>query len=133
MTATGTAEALGATPSADVCLHSHPAFWPRIYVMDADGMNVRPVSPVGVMDAWDPSWSPDGSQIVFGGFDGQDDGIFIMDRDGTNVRRLTDGEGDDTEPAWAPDGTRTAFVRQHPDPGERICTSSIAMEATCAN
>ena len=117
MSPTATVEAVSVSPSSEVCLHSHPYFRPEFYVMNSDGTEVRRIDPEGMIDAWDPAWSPDGTQIVFAGYDGQDDGIFVMDLDGTNVRRLTDGDGDSTEPAWSPDGARIAFVRQLPDPG----------------
>jgi Tol biopolymer transport system component len=32
-----------------------------------------------------------------------------MDRDGSNLVRLTDHAADDTNPAWSPDGSRIAF------------------------
>ena len=32
-----------------------------------------------------------------------------MDRDGSNLMRLTDHPDDDTNPAWSPDGSRIAF------------------------
>jgi TolB protein len=32
-----------------------------------------------------------------------------MDRDGSNLVRLTDHAADDTSPAWSPDGSRIAF------------------------
>jgi len=32
-----------------------------------------------------------------------------MDRDGSNLVRLTDHPADDTNPAWSPDGSRIAF------------------------
>jgi TolB protein len=81
--------------------------------MNADGTDVRRIEPEEIIDSRDPAWSPDGSQVAFVGWDGHDDGIFVMDRDGTNVRRLTDGDGDSREPDWSPDGTRIVFVRQH--------------------
>jgi TolB protein len=33
-----------------------------------------------------------------------------MNADGSDVKKLTDGEGTDSWPAWAPDGKRIAFV-----------------------
>jgi TolB protein len=38
--------------------------------------------------------------------------LYVMDADGTNVQRLTDGRFSDYSPAWSPDGTQIAFVRQ---------------------
>ncbi len=98
----------------DVCLFSRPFVRPQIFIMDADGNNPRQIKPDGLMAAFDPDWSPDGSWIVFAGIDDQDDGIFIMNRDGTNVQRVSDGDGDSSEPAWSPDGQQIVFVRQHP-------------------
>lgn len=60
-----------------------------------------------------PSWSPDGREIAFAshrtGVQGFLD-VFVMDVDGSNVRRLTFG-GDAGIPAWSPDGSRIAFCR----------------------
>lgn len=44
----------------------------------------------------EPAWSPDGSKLVFAG----GDGLFIIDADGTNRRRLTTGPH--SSPAWRP-------------------------------
>ena len=51
-----------------------------------------------------PRWSPDGRKIAFHRDSGQNVDIYIMNADGSLVRRLTDAPGPDTLPAWTPDG-----------------------------
>jgi len=49
-----------------------------------------------------PAWSPDGEQMLFTrNFNGQYD-IFIVDRNGQNMRRLTETEEDESAPSWRP-------------------------------
>jgi TolB protein len=61
-----------------------------------------------------PVWSPDGTKIAFARtfpveeFPGWS--IMLLDADGSNERRLTNGNSDFPE-AWSPDGTRIAFLR----------------------
>ena len=57
-----------------------------------------------------PSWSPDGKQIVFTGFDGGLSDLYVINRDGTGLRRLTSDKYADLHPAWSPDGKTIAFV-----------------------
>ncbi len=63
-----------------------------------------------------PSFSPDGTHIVFTTSRFQAPGeinnfeIAIMNVDGTDIRRLTNSPGIDTEPVFSPDGMRIAFA-----------------------
>src|SRR5690606_39750455 len=73
----------------------------------------------------DPSWSPDGLRLAFvsGGVDERR--IHLIDKDGTDAVRLTDGNaggttGDDTSPAWSRDGTRIAFVHESRSEERRV-------------
>ena len=56
-----------------------------------------------------PTWSPDGTKIVFVRTIAQND-IFVMNADGSFPRNLTQHPADDKEPTWSPDGTHIAFV-----------------------
>src|SRR5262249_15742093 len=57
-----------------------------------------------------PVWSPKGDHIVFNRmhkdsrFQHEEFDIFTMRPDGTEVKRLTESEGNDAHPAWSPDG-----------------------------
>jgi len=53
--------------------------------------------------------SPDGSQIAFSSDRRGDFDIYLMQPDGTRVRRVTRAAGVDHAPAWSPDGTLIAF------------------------
>lgn len=69
--------------------------------------------------SFDPSFSPDGSQVAFTkGYGGLSDstgwygqGVSVVDIDGGRHRALTEGPVD-TQPAWSPDGDVIAFVRE---------------------
>ena len=95
----------------------------EIYVMDADGTNVRQLTDNGDFDSA-PAWSPDGTKIAFEkaaagtfvpgvpaepGKEAEEKDIYVMDADGSNVRQLTDSPGLDEGPVWSPDGTKIAF------------------------
>jgi Tol biopolymer transport system component len=71
-----------------------------IWVVDADGENKRKLT-----DGTDPSWSPDGSQIVFVNPRGY---LYAMNASGTGIKHLTES-GLSIDPAWSPDGKQIAF------------------------
>src|SRR5216117_3722658 len=57
-----------------------------------------------------PAWSPDGKQIVFTGYDGGLSDLFVVNADGSDLRRLTNDKYADLQPAWSPDGKTIAFA-----------------------
>ncbi len=65
---------------------------------------------VGLSGLQTPQWSPDGRQLVFTGFSNGFTDLFIINRDGTGLRRLTDDKYADLHPSWSPDGKTIAFV-----------------------
>jgi hypothetical protein len=77
-----------------------------IYAMDADGSNPRNLTNSGDIE-WCGSWSPDGEWIAFmsnRSSSGRAYYLFIMDKNGENIRRLTDQtcvQCSDA-PAWQP-------------------------------
>jgi Tol biopolymer transport system component len=82
----------------------------EIWTMRADGSEKRRLTRNRSADG-EPSWSPDGTKIVFtrsraGGYGS----LFLMEASGQNVRRLTRGPYDGG-PAWSPDGRVIAFAR----------------------
>jgi TolB protein len=84
--------------------------WKRVlYVMDADGSNVRRLT-VSTGGAWNPAWSPDGGRIVYEAIDGGSDNLWEVPADGGAAKLLFSTPGVDMQPAWSPDGTRLALV-----------------------
>ncbi len=102
---------------------------PEIFVMTADGDNLRQVTHDRSADS-EPAISPDGKQIVFVGDrrhdspPGEPSHLFVVDVDGSNQRQLTKGKQIDLEPSFSPDGKRLVFVR---GPGEsKLATVAVA-------
>jgi dipeptidyl aminopeptidase/acylaminoacyl peptidase len=86
----------------------------EIYVMDADGSDLvrlthNPSGFFGAPNDLGPSWSPDGSQIVFSSRRDDRFGVFVMNADGSGLHRLADGPGG-SWPAWSPDGSRITYA-----------------------
>src|SRR5207302_921309 len=65
---------------------------------------------VGLNGLQTPNWSPDGKQLVFTGFSNGFTDLFLINRDGTGLRRLTNDQFADLHPSWSPDGKTIAFV-----------------------
>jgi eukaryotic-like serine/threonine-protein kinase len=92
---------------------------PQLYLVNADGTDLTQLT---IMDrgACQPSWSPDGSQLVFispclGRADFfetiyNESSLYTINADGSGLKQLTPAPGSDFEPAWSPDGTRIAFT-----------------------
>jgi len=79
-----------------------------IYFMDADGSNRYELANLEV-NAYTPSWSPDGNKIVFEGYDGQYSNIFTADIDGSNIYNLTNYNISGSSPMWSPDSSKIIF------------------------
>lgn len=101
-----------------------------IFVMRPDGSGLRQLTSFQTLDFNyelhglnlpddQPSFSPDGTKIVFTsnrdngpriGLSDQGFEIYVMDVNGTNIQRLTNSPGLDTEPVFSPDGSKIAFT-----------------------
>jgi tol-pal system beta propeller repeat protein TolB len=88
-----------------VATYAGPSWEREIYLMDLDGSNIKQVTDGGNNLA--PSFSPDGSWIVFTSYrdryrDENGCEIYIMNLDGDRTIRLTDNETCDWQPRWGP-------------------------------
>ena len=72
---------------------------PEIYVMDADGENLRRLTNNRHVDTL-PSWSPNGERIAFVSHRDGNPEIYVMDTDGGNLQNLTNNPHSDYGPAW---------------------------------
>jgi hypothetical protein len=57
-----------------------------------------------------PLWSPDGTRIAFSRLTEKGYNIFVMDKDGRNVRALTDNSDNFMAGGWTPDGQKVIGV-----------------------
>jgi hypothetical protein len=83
----------------------------EIYTMNANGTGVTRLTNNSVDDTM-PSWSPDGSKIVFDSMRDGNSEIYVMNADGTNQTRLTYDPAGDFDPTWSPDSQQIAFVSE---------------------
>jgi Tol biopolymer transport system component len=97
---------------------AYAGFYGEIGVINADGSGATTlVEGVedGVRAERSPVWSPDGSQIAFVPLvddpnRGENRELYVVNSDGTGLRRLTNKAGDESQPVWSPDGSQIAFV-----------------------
>ena len=58
----------------------------------------------------DPMYSPDGLKIAFIATHDGDPEIYVMNSNGTGLRKLTDNTAVDAAPSWSPDGGKIIFT-----------------------
>ena len=89
----------------------------EIYTCRTDGTDEVKLTSTAADEMY-PMWSPDGSQIAYSASTGNLNDfssnrktyeIYIMNGDGSNVRRLTNNTDYDATPRWSPSGTSLAF------------------------
>ncbi|HEU4325373.1 MAG TPA: hypothetical protein VFS21_19675 [Roseiflexaceae bacterium] len=88
----------------------------ELYVAAPDGSQVRLLTrlPNIHTSLSEPLWSPDSSRIALvqnDGSDGSKYSLFVINADGTGLRRLTTSPGTDRDVSWSPDGRQIVFSR----------------------
>lgn len=85
---------------------------PEIFVSDInDPAETRQVTQLGATDTGSPSFSPDGTRIVFSSSNGRPaPDLWVVSTDGGDPVQLTDTAAGEREPAWSPAGGKIAFT-----------------------
>ncbi|HEX3266505.1 MAG TPA: hypothetical protein VHQ98_00820 [Gaiellaceae bacterium] len=83
----------------------------QIAVVNANGSGLKRLT-AGALSSRNPSWSPDGTLIVFERDDAASRSqVWVMRPDGTGKRKLTHSAQQNEWPAWSPGGDKILFER----------------------
>lgn len=100
----------------------------QLYTIKPDGTDMVQLTNLAStsLDAWNPSFSPDGTQIAFnyGPVDTNGNAhpdLYVINADGTGLTQLTH-DGLSQVPRWSPDGSRLIFARQSTLTGQTVVT-----------
>jgi TolB protein len=87
---------------------------PDLWTIRPDGTRPRRLTRGG---GESPAWSPDGKRIAFMSIraTGRQYDIYVMNANGSGIRRLTSSLEEDGYPDWSPDGKMIAFSTGPPD------------------
>ncbi|WP_295814288.1 Tol-Pal system beta propeller repeat protein TolB [uncultured Nitratireductor sp.] len=110
----------------------------NIFAMDLRSRNTTRLTTSNAIDT-SPSYSPDGSQIVFTSDRGGRAQIYVMGASGGDPKRISFGDGTYSTPVWSPRGDLIAFTKQTggefqigvmrtDGSGERILSSGFLQE-----
>ena len=80
-----------------------------LYTMNADGTVQTRITSLD-RDELDPSWSPDGTKLLFERNPGLRADIYVANADGSNRVQLTTDARSDVRPAWSYNGTQIVFA-----------------------
>ena len=84
---------------------------PVLVILDISGREPRVEVPLGGLDeVYNPSWSPDGTQVVFSALKGGLSDLFIYTLAPGSLRQLTADAYADLHPVWSPDGRSIAMA-----------------------
>jgi len=100
--------------SSDADRLDHPDIW----VLTADGTNLRNLTRNALRRNGDPVYAPDGRRIAFqagASAEGGTSDIYVMNGDGSGQQRITNdpSTSNDSHPAWSPEGSWIAFDRRN--------------------
>jgi WD40 repeat protein len=70
------------------------------------------------IEYWNPAWSPDGRTILFESTLHGTSSVFVINRDGTGLRRITTDTSANYQPNWSPDGQRIVFTSDRAGHGD---------------
>jgi Tol biopolymer transport system component/DNA-binding winged helix-turn-helix (wHTH) protein len=74
-----------------------------LYVCDQEGGSILKLASASIIAS--PHWSPLGDRLVFAAtYDNQKNDIYLINPDGSGLRRLTTDAADDLGPAWSSNG-----------------------------
>jgi TolB protein len=82
----------------------------QIWVAQADGSGAKQLTDTPYFINTSPSWGPDGKRIAFVSNQGGSPQIYMMNTDGSGVRRLTFQGNYNQTPDWSPRGDLIAFT-----------------------
>lgn len=99
------------SPEDKLRLERDAAWFGELYIMNADGSNVRRLTNTPGYDGG-PFFSPDGQRIIWRRFDekGMNADVYSMKTDGTDVRRVTDFKSMSWAPYYHPSGKYAIFT-----------------------
>lgn len=117
-----------------IALHGSKGVGSDIFVIDANGNNLRRLTEKRIDQNIFPAWSPDGTKIAFVSNRGGNWDIYVMAADGKNPRNLTFDLRREDRPSWSPDGKKIVFGAYQRNPqGNRGESEVFVMDAGGAN
>lgn len=87
----------------------------QLYSINRQGGSLRAIGPTHLGGLYAPAISPDGSQIAFTAAQNNQQHIWVMNLNGSELRQLTFTPTNNQDPTWSPDGRYIAYISDQAD------------------